>query len=165
MDIHNLALRPNCLMTRFPLVFLNGPRSLFFHEKLGTTLQDYVAAHGYVVLYPPLAFRHKKLRSLQLENFLRQQNQSRFHFILGPQTESEFADLFKKYPGSTFTNPESLMNAVEKPQSVPLSYKLHSLFSGLMNVEVENYNAVFPVKNIVIYERFLDRCVELAENE
>ena len=57
MDIYNLALRPNCLMTRNPLVFITGPRSLFFYEKLGGTLQDFVAAHGYVVLNPVLPFR------------------------------------------------------------------------------------------------------------
>ncbi len=152
-------------MTRYPLVFLNGPRSLFFYEKLGTTLQDYIAGHGYVVLYPSLAFRAKNLRRLQLQNFLKQQNSPKFHFILGPQTQLEFAEVLKDYPESTFTNPESLMNSSEKPASVPLSYKLHSLFCGLFNVQAESYPATFPVKNVVIYERFLDRCIELAENE
>ena len=61
MNLDNLVLRPNCLMTKHPLVFLTGIRSLFYYEKLGALLQDFIAAHGYVVKSPVLPFRSPEL--------------------------------------------------------------------------------------------------------
>ena len=165
MDIYNLALRPNCLLTRSPIVFLNGPRSLFFYEKLGGTLQDYIQAHGYQVLNPTLAFRNKELRKHQLEKFLKTQNSQKFHFILGAQTQNEFNEIFKTYPESTFTHPEDFLKEDIPKPSTPLSYRFHQLLTNLYHIKSENYWATFPVKNVVLYERFLDHCIELAENE
>jgi hypothetical protein len=165
MDIYNLALRPNCLMTRNPLVFITGPRSLFFYEKLGGTLQDFVAAHGYVVLNPVLPFRGK-LRPLALARFLESRQEKAFHFVLSHRTKNEFDEVFKKYPGSTFTFAEDFKKYFQDQNKTPnLGYRLHEVFCKLNGTEADDYSAVFPDKNVVLYDRFLDRCVDLAENE
>lgn len=152
-------------MTKYPLVFLNGPRSLFFYEKLGGSLQDYIQAHGYQVLYPSLSFRNKKLRILQLNEFLKKQNSEQFHFVAGPKTQLEFKEVLAQYPLSTITNPEDFTISIDPNINISLSYKLHMFFCHLNQTEAENYLATFPIKNVVLYERFLDRCIDLAENE
>ena len=162
MDIYNLALRPNCLLTKYPFIFLNGPRSLFFHEKLGGTLQDYMTAHGYKIHCPPLPFRGQKNRVAALKAWLKQNEIAKAHIVCGRKTALELAEAFDPvrhsitfaddFSGSEETHPDT-------------RYKLHSRFTRLMGAEPEEYSAVFPVKNVLIYDRFLDRCIELAENE
>ena len=99
MNTDNLALRPNCLLTKYPIVFLTGIRSIFFYEKLGGFLQDFVAAHGYKVLSPILSFRSKKNRKSQLILWLKQPESNlnfqhkKFHFILSQNTFEEFYDI------------------------------------------------------------------------
>lgn len=152
-------------MTRNPLVFITGPRSLFFYEKLGGSLQDYIAAHGYVVLNPVLPFRGK-IRSLALARFLENRSEKAFHFILSRQSQKEFSEILQKFPGSTFTFSEDFKEHFDKKNlSIPLSYSLHQLFCKFDGATADNYLAVFPDKNVVLFERFLDRCVDLAENE
>ena len=165
MDLHNLVLRPNCLMTKNPIVFLNGPRSLFFYEKLGGTLQDFIAEHGYQVFCPPLPFRGSKLRKTALDRWLQSQNSKTFHFVVGPKTFDEFKDLLVNFPDSTITLSESFTAAGETNKITPLQYQLHVMFCRISNAIPEEYSCTFPDKSRQIYERFLDRCVELAENE
>lgn len=165
MDIYNLALRPNCLMTRNPLVFITGPRSLFFYEKLGDTLQDFIAAHGYVVLNPVLPFRGES-RKKALARFLENRQEKAFHFILSHHTEKEFSQVLQKYSGSTFTFADDFQKYFgNKTISPGLKYRMHQLFCKLNGTAADDFSAVFPEKNVVLYDRFLDRCIELAENE
>ncbi len=152
-------------MTRNPLVFITGPRSLFFYEKLGGTLQDYIAGHGYVVLNPALPFRGT-MRPLALTRFLENRQEKAFHFVLSHYTQKEFAEVFKKYPHSTFTFAEDFKEYFQRKNISPsLSYRLHQIFCKLNGSSTDSFTAVFPDKNVVLYERFLDHCIELAENE
>jgi hypothetical protein len=152
-------------MTKYPIVFITGPRSLFFYEKLGGVLQDYVEAHGYVVLNPALPFRGK-IRSKVLSHWLEWQRVKVFHFILSRNSQLEFADILKAYPKSTVTYIEDFKNdfcSTNPP--IPLKYKFHEWFCRLQGTQPDDFLATFPVKNVVLCERFLDRCIELAENE
>jgi hypothetical protein len=151
-------------MTKSPLVFITGPRSLFFYEKLGGTLQDFVAAHGYQVLNPVLPFRGP-LREKALSQFLERHGHGPFHFVLSHQTFGEFHQVLGRFKDSTFTYAEDFFQYSSKEKSTPLSYRLHRLFCLLNGSKADDYPAVFPDKNVVLLERFLDRCVELAENE
>lgn len=163
MDLNNLALRPNCLMTKYPLVFITGTRSLFFFEKLGGNLQDYIAAHGYVVLNPILPFRSRSLRKLSLKNWLSSQNNKRFHFVLSRNTHQEFDSILNEYKDSSFTISDDLK--MPSVPTEPLQYKLHRLFCRLQGHTPAVYCSTLPDKSTEFYERFLDHCIELAENE
>ena len=163
MNPDNLALRPNCLMTKHPLVFLTGTRSLFFYEKLGPDLQDFIAAHGYVVLSPVLPFRSPELRRQTFLTWLAWQKEQKitgFHFILSEATQKEFNEIFRGYPNCTFT-----LTQFKSTLTEPLSYKLHRLFCAAVGALSDPYCETLPDKSTAFYDRFLDRCVELAENE
>lgn len=168
MDTENLALRPNCLLTKYPLVFLTGPRSLFHYEKLGGDLQDFIAAHGYQVLSPVLPFRSRPLRRLQLGHWLRHQTGRRFHFILGENSLREFGDILAQYPESSHTViPRDLVPwGRQKAAREPLRYRLHRLFCSVMGIPADPFAQTLAAdQSRAFYDRFLDHCIELAENE
>jgi hypothetical protein len=161
MDLHNLALRPNCLLTKYPLVFINGPRSLFYHEKLGENLQQFLEAHGYKVQRPTLAFRTTSLRKLALQIWFKQNPSTHYHLVLAKETHEEFKSLFSQISGLSFTFSDDFAEEA----TPPLKYRMHQLFCKLNRCKALEYSAVFPVKTKPVYDRFLDRCVELAEND
>ena len=165
MNTDKLALRPNCLLTRYPLVFINGVRSLFFYQQLAFELQDYVAEHGYMVLRPSLSFRDKTLRKQQLQNWLKQQKHEHFHFIMSSHTRNEFAVPLETYPNSSLTLTSDFMNMSATSEiPIPLSYRLHQLFCSLMGAKTESYSELLNSPGPLLRERFLVHCVELAEN-
>ena len=158
----NLVLRPNCLLTKYPLVFISGPRSLFHFEKLGGSLQDFLAAHGYRVFSPILPFRSKALRREVLRKWIEAQSDSSFHFFLSPETETEFGEMLKIGSGSTTTN---LARFAETKVIAPLYYRLHQLFCFINQCRADDFEDTLPVRTAAFYDRILDHCVELAENE
>ncbi len=163
MNTENLVLRPNCLLTRFPLVFVTGPRSLFHHSLLCASLQDYLAAHGYVVRSPVLPFRSKIAREFHLRRWLGNQPENRFHFVLGETTFKEFSKIFAEFPDSTFTRLPRDFPA--PPTAVRLSYQLHRFFCAAFGTETGPYSETLPDQSTGTLDRFLDHCIELAENE
>lgn len=153
-------------MTKYPIVFVTGLRSLFFYERLGSELQDYVAAHGYVVLSPPMPFKSKSQRQLILEKWLLLRKEKHFHFILSEQSFNELSEVFKNYPHSTFTKvPADLKKYPHKKISTPFKYWLHILYLKILGYKADKFEQTLPDKSTEFYNGFLDHCVELAENE
>lgn len=163
MDIDNLALRPNCLLTKYPLVFITGKRSIFFHKRLGENLQDFILAHGYNVLCPPLPFRDSYLRKKYLKFWLQQQNFKQFHFIIGKEIYTELKEALSDQTESSFTLIDMQFNS--EKDSISLQYYIHKLYCKVMGTTVEPYGQTLSDKNLDVYNRFLDHCIELAENE
>ncbi len=46
----NISLRPNCLLTKKPLVFLSGKSSPFYRGHYWNSIPHFLAAHGYKVI-------------------------------------------------------------------------------------------------------------------
>jgi hypothetical protein len=167
MDIQNLVLRPNCLLTKAPLVFLTGPRSLFFYSRLGAELQDYLAAHGYQVVNVPLPFRSQTNRQFALTRWYEQQSGNNGqHFILGPETYFEFKTQLDQIPNSSLTIISKQFIAPKIPAwRIPMMYRLHQWFCQFYRIKPERYENTLSVSDSQVYDRFLDHCVELAEDE
>ena len=66
-------LQPNCLLTRSPIVFLSGRRSLFYFLNYWNGVPHYLREHGYEVEELNLAWRDEDLRFQQSLNYLQQQ--------------------------------------------------------------------------------------------
>lgn len=60
----HLELRPNCLLTRYPIVFINGHRSLFRLFSHWNDIPLYLREHGYDVLVIDPAAGSKRADSL-----------------------------------------------------------------------------------------------------
>lgn len=99
-----------------------------------------------------------------------QQKQPQFHFILNELTYLEFQQIFKNYKNSTFTLTtkkftSSLAGSADKKSKEPFSYQLHRYFCAALGVQADQYSETLQDKSTEFYDRFLDHCVELAENE
>jgi hypothetical protein len=177
MNTENLVLRPNCLLTKYPLVFLTGPRSLFLPRPLAANLKKFIAAHGYQVQPLVLAFRSKKNRRMALLNWLSHHSQKNFHFILAEETWTEFEDILQPQLEKMRDSSKTLISTnaskaqyhfrVEKLASlkIPLSFRLHQLFCRVENVTPVAFEHTLLNENQAMFDRFLDHCIELAENE
>lgn len=128
MDFQNLALRPNCLMTKSPLVFIPGPKKFLFYKKSFGDLPRFLHEHGYEVLLLDLPLWFRSRRQKVFLDWVKNQKSKKFHFIADTFASKEFLSFLPKTNIASFTS---------------ISETLH-----------EDH-----------YQRFLDRCIELAENE
>ncbi|KHD87762.1 MAG: hypothetical protein OM95_12155 [Bdellovibrio sp. ArHS] len=88
-------LQPNCLLTRWPLLFVTGPRSLFYFSKYWNIYTVFLAEHGYEVFTLHLPWKNTEQRQERFRHFLEQQEKSqrRFHLVVDAPTMAEFSDL------------------------------------------------------------------------
>ena len=203
MKAYNLNLRPNCILTKTPFVFISGPRSLLHYQQMGEELQIYIKEHGYEVISLPLSFRSTEDRKRELQTWLNLNRSKKFHFLMAQETWQELTSVFSQTEfhqlnsTSSFTligsTPDSTQditprnstqasssdqdhNEVLSVKSIqlkpmrwwqtPLTYHIHQLFCHLIaRTQPLPYEQTLSVAHPIIYDRFLDRCIELAEND
>ncbi|MCB0364368.1 MAG: hypothetical protein H6624_00965 [Bdellovibrionaceae bacterium] len=66
----DFELQPNCLLTRHPLLFLSGRRSLLYFRDYWNHIPDYLSSHGYEVIQLNLPWRNPSVRDKHLKAFL-----------------------------------------------------------------------------------------------
>ncbi len=84
-------LKPNCLMTRYPLIFIPGKFSFFYCFKYWNNIPHYLKEHGYEAHEASLnwtAFFSRKKSLLTLINKLAKKNK-KFHLVFSPGSISE----------------------------------------------------------------------------
>ncbi|WP_413587272.1 hypothetical protein [Bdellovibrio sp. HCB274] len=79
---YDSALQPNCLLTRWPLLFVTGPRSFFYFSNYWNLYPSYLAEHGYEVYHLRLPWSDSLLRQTRLTEFLKSQDAAKRHFHL-----------------------------------------------------------------------------------
>ena len=102
------------------------------------------------------------MRETVLRKWLEAQGEKSFHFFTSPATTAEFTKIFEKYPGSTFTNPADFSQSSKR---TPLQYYLHEFFCFLNQTKPEPFKDTVPITTKQFFDRILDHCIELAENE
>lgn len=92
---YSIELKPNCLLTRHPVVFLTGPRSIFYFRKYWNSFPVLLAEHGYEVFTLHLPWQGPA-RKLKMQEFLDQQQAlgRHFHFMMDHETQIEFTEMF-----------------------------------------------------------------------
>lgn len=88
-------LVPNCLLTRWPLLFISGPRSIFYFSSYWNNYTSFLAEHGYEVYKLNLPWKNTKLRRERFKYFIDQQekNSRHFHLVLDHPTFEELKDV------------------------------------------------------------------------
>ncbi len=131
----SFELKPNCLLTRKPVVFVTGPRSIFYFRKYWNAYPEILAEHGYEVFTLPLPWRGKERLSRTRDYLARQTALRRqYHFICDHYTANEFKELFETSPVvASFTVLEDHQEAPitklpRKSLLLGFGYKLHSTF-------------------------------------
>jgi len=89
-------LTPNCLLTRYPIVFLTGHRSLFYFLSYWNEIPAFLTAHGYQVYVMPLPWKTKAAGKFLQHYFQRRSSQDqKFHFVIDPSLYSVFESLLQ----------------------------------------------------------------------
>lgn len=65
--LRSLVLRPNCLLTQAPLVFIPGRQSLFYFLKYWNQVPEFLYEHGYMSEEWPLPWKSIELREQVLQ--------------------------------------------------------------------------------------------------
>lgn len=128
---YKITLKPNCLLTRHPVVFVTGLRSLFYFRKYWNAYPEILAEHGYEVFTLHLPWRGPERRQ-KMREFLNQQRElgQKYHFVCDEFTASEFKESFATTPALkslTLIQAEEFASE-QKKQSVLLNmaYRAHT---------------------------------------
>lgn len=144
-DRIQFELTPNCLLTRWPVVFVTGPRSLFYFSRYWNLYPVYLAEHGYEVFTVHLPWHSSPARRRRFKEFLQAHKNKKYHFVMDSVTLLEMKDLLWTNPTavtvSEITNAgftSSLANFQFRPLEMTatgragfllkLSFWLHRLF-------------------------------------
>ncbi|MEK2645076.1 hypothetical protein [Bdellovibrio sp. BCCA] len=95
-------LKPNCLLTRFPLLFVTGPRSIFYFKSYWNIYTLFLAEHGYEVFTLHLPWNNPQQRQERFLYFLKQQetHNRHFHLVLDAVTFQEFEGVIRQHKSS-----------------------------------------------------------------
>jgi hypothetical protein len=125
-------LIPNCLLTRSPLLFLTGPRSLFYFTSYWNTYTAYLAEHGYEVFNLKLPWNNPEQRIQRFDQFLLEQekNNNGFHLFLDSSTLEEFNQLLRHRNSPSILSLTEITSPGKEcnlNQHHPFPYPFHSL--------------------------------------
>lgn len=94
---YKIQLKPNCLLTRHPIVFVTGPRSIFYFKKYWNAYPEILTEHGYEVFTLHLPWSGSQ-RGAVLQKFIREQEilKKKYHFICDEITSAELHPHFEQ---------------------------------------------------------------------
>ncbi len=85
-------LIPNCLLTRYPVYFITGRRSLFYFMNYWNDIPFYLKEHGYDVRVQHMSWRDNKKRTIELTDFIFKLS-GPIHLIADSSLEDEMRSL------------------------------------------------------------------------
>lgn len=116
-------LKPNCLLTRWPLLFITGPRSIFYFSSYWNLYTSFLAEHGYEVFTLHLPWKNTSLRQERFLKFLEQQeaHQRHFHLFLDAPTFRELEDILRKRKSPSVVSLTEILNDTGEDSAQKLS--------------------------------------------
>lgn len=135
-------LKPNCLLTRWPLLFVTGPRSIFYFSSYWNLYTVFLAEHGYEVFTLHLPWNKKDLRKVRFEYFLKQQEDlgRRFHLVIDAPTWQEFQDLLRQRRSNCVI---SITEITDPGQSRPQGLQAFPIPTADIEMPVYNKGSLF----------------------
>lgn len=107
-NVLEVELKPNCLLTRYPILFITGYKSLFYFMNYFNHQPDFLKEHGYEVVVLNLAWKSENARNTQLLHFLKnaETQNKKFHIIYDESLHDEVAPLLiqEKYDSCVSIN-------------------------------------------------------------
>lgn len=183
-------LSPNRLLTRYPLVFITGKRSLFYFLSYWNQLPSMLQAHGYETYTLPLPWKNRTSRILALDQFLENQTKihRRLHLIFDASSADEIQTILRKKNYSCIASVTLMKGQAETHQDwmsssltgrlhvpieefriptlgsrSPLFWKIHLLWTAQSSQRSMDSLGITITENMK--EIMLDRCQFLAERD
>lgn len=117
-------LKPNCLLTRWPLVFISGTQSIFYAKKYWNLYPIYLAEHGYEVFHLELPTKRGAARIRFFKKFLELEDSKHLHLIFDQEVYQELnkelnLDSYKNIRSITVLTDLPLKSTKLSPSSIP----------------------------------------------
>jgi hypothetical protein len=95
---YKFDLVPNCLLTRWNVLFVTGPRSMFYFTNYWNIYPVFLAEHGYEVFTLHMPWSKPALRAKYFRHFLEKQSElnRHFHLVMDSSTLSEFQEMLRQ---------------------------------------------------------------------
>lgn len=164
----SFELTPNCLLTKWPILFVSGKRSLFYFSSYWNVYPEFLTEHGYEVYHLNLPWYNSEKRLQLFDQFLSKQQNRKFHFIVDDMTRKEFAQLWKKHSermASLNTLHQNM--AVEEKMNIldKTSYTLHKIKMWPEAVPSPHVLGVSKEGSVKNAKLLLQTCHDLAEQD
>lgn len=140
----DLELRPNCLLTRSPIVFVTGRRSLFYFLNYWNEIPGFLREHGYEVRVCSLPWRGVSTRYELLTRFIESAPRP-VHLIADATSKVEIEKLLITKRGRL------------------ASFQFAEEITGKTNLH--HAIGLKSDRKWTIESKYLDHAIELAENE
>lgn len=116
-------LTPNCLLTRWPILFVTGPRSIFYFSKYWNLHPVFLTEHGYEVFTVHLPWKNADHRRQRFEEFLSQQENHKrhFHLVVDSPTLSELESVLRSRRSSAIKSITEMTDESSRQESKSLS--------------------------------------------
>lgn len=123
-SLPDFELTPNCLLTRWPLVFVSGTQSIFYAKKYWNLYPIFLAEHGYEVFHLELPSKKGSSRIQFFKKFLEQEGHKPLHLIFDQETYEELKmgldlDSYSDIHSITVMTDRPLKNSKLSPSSIP----------------------------------------------
>lgn len=168
---YEFQLFPNCLITRFPIVFLDGRKSVFYFGRYWNVIPEFLREHGYEVIELNLPWRDLTERKEELQRFLDvlQSEKVPCHFIMDSSSQ-DLAPILENFSDQIVRS----VNLVDRQVTVPpeveanhgWAYWLHQFIFNRQNSVDSKLLGLVPDKQIkTIGRSYLELCIDLAESD
>jgi len=174
-----MKLRPNCLLTRKPILFITPCRSPFYYKKPWGKFIELLSSHGYNVEILQLPFQNTKLRRQSIEHQITNMNSK--HIVVDHVTFEETKDLLASIQNSTLTVITSKVNFLKNNNSPKCNndkyfqiqsstenpiftlYALHELYMSLCKQKIPHSTELYISINENDKNVILNHFIKLAE--
>jgi hypothetical protein len=172
MNQHQLdlgfALKPNCLITRRPVLFLTPPRSLFYYKDPWGWVSHILTEHGYKVSVFQIPFQNTKNQKIILEKNMTSLQKN--HLFVDAVTFNNLKDVLENIEHSTLTvisekniNNSKIYTFQPVDRIFSLSYFLHQKWCSILGLNTPEYSEILNRCTEKSWHKLLDHCVKLAE--
>jgi hypothetical protein len=184
--LRDLELKPNCLLTRYPIVFMTGRRSIFYFKNYWNQIPTFLAEHGYEVEILELPWKNEALRSAAAQVMLSRRERP-CHVIADSSQSAELEAIYAlnlpTVKSATVTSPPSITSLKKDdlkprtsgvqtlviPEIKQLSLKglflnVHNLMFG-RSTEASELGANSPAGTFLVERKYLEHAISLAERD
>lgn len=159
------ALKPNCLLTRRPLIWLTPPRSIFYYKLPWSDILELLYEHGYKARLFQLPFQNNNLKKQVLKQNIAELQYA--HIFVDSITYEICKSELMQLTTSTITVIGDANDPVFsfKPQNKhrSLSYFLHQKWCRFLKQATPASSNTFISCSETTWHKLLDHCVDLAE--
>lgn len=162
-------LTPNCLLTRWPILFISGKRSLFYFTNYWNVFPEFLSEHGYEVYSLNLPWVGST-RAKKITEFLTVHSEKgrHYHLVTDPMTYLEFTDTWSQ-KHSCVASLTKIQSAMELSSSLgiwnSLSYGMHRLRMWPNKCPSPHSLGVSAVASLQNAQLLLQKVSQLAEQD